>query len=220
MAGRRISRDETAELAGAGPPLPPVHAAIMNNDVSTLASLIKSGSAQLHPENLETPLHTAARTGTMECLKWLLENHVKSPLDRARNRSTPAHYATVYGRLDALKVRYRLIIVSAHAHSPPCDVFALNYETNDQMILVRFPFTNFILRKNDIIFIHLIPKSISMSCSVLLPQLLVTHDKQKSKEITEQIDENGLSILSLATLQGQASLTCPPLIVYVSTHCR
>ena len=104
MAGRRVSRDESAELAGAGAPLPPVHAAIMNNDVGHLSTLIKSGSAQLHPENLETPLHTAARAGAMDCLNWLLENRIKSPLDRARNRSTPAHYATVYGRLDALKV--------------------------------------------------------------------------------------------------------------------
>ena len=33
-------------------------------------------------------------------------------------------------------------------------------------------------------------------------QLVVTHDRQNSQEIAEETDENGLSILSLATLQG------------------
>ena len=35
-----------------------------------------------------------------------------------------------------------------------------------------------------------------------LPQLLVTYDEHISQEIAEQTDDNGLSILSLATLQG------------------
>ena len=104
MASRRISKDESAEVAGVGAPLPPVHAAIINKDVSNLAELIQTGSAQVHPESQETPLHTAARVGSIECLRWLLENRIKSPLDRSRSGSTPAHYAAVYGRLEALKV--------------------------------------------------------------------------------------------------------------------
>ena len=105
MATRRISKDESAEVAGVGAPLPPVHAAIINKDATKLAELIQTGSAQVHPESLETPLHTAARVGSIDCLRWLLENRIKSPLDRARNGSTPAHYAAVYGRLEALKVK-------------------------------------------------------------------------------------------------------------------
>ena len=81
------------------------HAAIINKDATKLAELIQTGSAQVHPESLETPLHTAARVGSIDCLRWLLENRIKSPLDRARNGSTPAHYAAVYGRLEALKVK-------------------------------------------------------------------------------------------------------------------
>lgn len=103
-ATRTVSKDESAEMAGVGAPLPPVHAAVTNDDVTKLAELIQAGSAQLHPETLETPLHTATRVGAMDCLRWLLENRIMSPFDRARNGSTPAHYAAVYGRLEALKV--------------------------------------------------------------------------------------------------------------------
>ena len=101
----RVSKGESAEMAGVDAPLPPVHDAVINNDVTKLAELVQAGSAQLHPETLETPLHTATRVGSMDCLRWLLENRIKSPFDRARNGSTPAHYAAVYGRLDALKVQ-------------------------------------------------------------------------------------------------------------------
>ena len=111
MAARKSSKDQSAESAGVGMPLPPVHAAIINKDVTKLAELIRAGSPQLHPETQDTPLHTATRVGAIDCLRWLLQNGVKSPLDRARNGSAPAHYAAVYGRLEALKVLFVCVLI-------------------------------------------------------------------------------------------------------------
>ena len=97
---RRISRDETAE--NDGPPLD-VHVAVMENNLKTLQELIQSGAPQLHQKTYETALHVAARTPALECLQWLLDNYINSPLDTDCNGSTPCHYAVVYGNLEALK---------------------------------------------------------------------------------------------------------------------
>ena len=95
--------------ASTAPP-PPMHVAIMNRDLKKLQKCLQSGEAQLHPVTKETPLHAAARSGAMECLRWLLENHVNSPFDRDRDGSTPGHYCAVYGQLEALKVCQGLIV--------------------------------------------------------------------------------------------------------------
>ena len=97
---KKISKD------GSGPdaPSPPVHVAVANKDLKRLQELIQSGAPQLHPKTHETALHVAARTGSMECLRWLLSNNINSPFDKDRNGSTPCHYAAVYGQIEALKV--------------------------------------------------------------------------------------------------------------------
>ena len=108
---RKISRDESATDI----PPPQLHIAIMNKDLNKVKRLVQSGASQLHPKTRETPLHVAARNGALECLRWLLDNNVNSPLDKDRDGSTPAHYSAVYGQLEALKVtcvplEYRLFI--------------------------------------------------------------------------------------------------------------
>lgn len=131
---KKISKD------GSGPdaPSPPVHVAVANKDLKRLQELIQSGAPQLHPKTHETALHVAARTGSMECLRWLLSNNINSPFDKDRNGSTPCHYAAVYGQIEALKA-------------------------------------------------------------------LLTHDQQ-NHQIAKVTDENGLSILALATLQGDITM--------------
>lgn len=100
----RVSRVSKKPSATDVPP-PPIHNAIINNDLKTLQKLIASGDTpQLHPITKETPLHAAARNGSMECIKWLLDNRVNSLFDKDRDGSTPAHYCAVYGQLEALKV--------------------------------------------------------------------------------------------------------------------
>ncbi len=91
-------------------PSPPMHEAIMNGDLKKLQQLLKSGDVQLHPVTRETPLHMAARSGAIECLRWLLDNGINSPLDKDRDGSTPGHYCAVYGQLEALKVTGAIFI--------------------------------------------------------------------------------------------------------------
>lgn len=101
MAKRKLAGDESTTNEG---PMLPLHAAITKDDLEAMIELVQRGAAQVHPETRETPLHTAARVGALKCLRWLLDNHIKSPFDKARNGSSPVHYAAVYGQLEAMKV--------------------------------------------------------------------------------------------------------------------
>ncbi len=85
-------------------PSPPLHKAIINRDLKQLKKLLLSGDGQLHPVTKETPLHVAARSGSMECLRWLLDNNINSPFEKDRDGSTPGHFCAAYGQLEALKV--------------------------------------------------------------------------------------------------------------------
>ena len=93
-----------------GPPLDsPVeqlltHEAAANNDIARLSDLVQEGSPLVGPDTRETPLHAAAKKGAMDALRWLLDNGTASPLEKAGNGNTAAHYAAVYGHLEALKV--------------------------------------------------------------------------------------------------------------------
>ena len=82
----------------------PTHQAAASNDVDRLADLIQEGSPLVGPETSETPLHAAAKRGAVETLRWLLDNKTVSPLEKAGNGNAAAHYAAVYGHLEALKV--------------------------------------------------------------------------------------------------------------------
>lgn len=100
----RVSRVSKKPSTSDVPP-PPIHDAIISKDLKTLQKLIAAADTpQLHPVTKETPLHAAARNGSMECMKWLLDNRVNSLFVRDRDGSTPAHYCAVYGQLEALKV--------------------------------------------------------------------------------------------------------------------
>ena len=98
---RKLGRDESVTHEG---PMLPLHGAIAKDDLETVIDLVQKGAAQVHPETRETPLHTAARVGSLKCLQWLLENHINSPFNKASNGSSPVHYAAVYGQLEAMKV--------------------------------------------------------------------------------------------------------------------
>ena len=87
-----------------GFPSPPIHKAIVSRDLKQLKKLLLSGDIQLHPVTKETPLHVAARTGAIECLRWLLDNNTNSPFDKDRDGSTPGHFSAAYGQLETLKV--------------------------------------------------------------------------------------------------------------------
>ena len=82
----------------------PIHIAAAKNDVQEMARLIQQGETVIDRDTNESPLHAAARSGSNDALIWLLENHIASPLEKASNGNTAAHYAAVYGHLEALKV--------------------------------------------------------------------------------------------------------------------
>ena len=82
----------------------PTHQAAASNDVAVLADLVHEGSPLLGTETKETPLHAAAKKGAVDTLKWLLDNKTVSPLEKASNGNSAAHYAAVYGYMEALKV--------------------------------------------------------------------------------------------------------------------
>ena len=93
-------------IAPAEPPheLLPSHVAASRNDVQELSRLCSANEETLDPQTKETPLHAAARSGSVGALEWLLENNVASSTAKAANGNTAAHYAAVYGHLNALQV--------------------------------------------------------------------------------------------------------------------
>lgn len=101
---RKISRDETAQLAKDGPP---THLAILNKDVTALQKLVQSGASHYNSKNRETALHVAARSGSVQCLQWLIDNRIGSPMEKDSNGSTCCHYAAVYGNMEILEVLLR-----------------------------------------------------------------------------------------------------------------
>ena len=82
----------------------PTHQAAARNDVAELAELVREGSPLLGTDAKETPLHAAAKRGALDTLRWLLDDKTVSPLEKASNGNSAAHYAAVYGHLEALKV--------------------------------------------------------------------------------------------------------------------
>ena len=82
----------------------PTHQAAAMNNVAELDSLVREGAQLESTETKETPLHAAAKRGALDTLAWLLENKTVSPLKKASNGNTAAHYAAVYGHSKALKV--------------------------------------------------------------------------------------------------------------------
>jgi ankyrin repeat protein len=91
--------------ASAGPTIP-THIAAQQNDVSLLAEYVQDGQELIDEETGENPFHSAARGGSIEAIKWLLENRPSdiSPRHKANNGHTPAHAAAVYNHMEALKM--------------------------------------------------------------------------------------------------------------------
>lgn len=82
----------------------PTHKAAVKNDVGKLSKLVEEGAPLEDPTTRETPLHAAAKTGSLDALKWLLEKEVVA-LDRKSSVGyTAPHLAAVYGHVECLKV--------------------------------------------------------------------------------------------------------------------
>ena len=82
----------------------PSHIAAVKNDVEKLAKLVEEGEPLEDPNTKETPLHAAAKMGSLDSLRWLLRNNTVSPEARSSSGYTAAHWAAVYGHFDCLKV--------------------------------------------------------------------------------------------------------------------
>ena len=95
----RDEEDADAQLLAA-------HVAAARNNVQELGELVAKDEPLVN-ESGETPLHAAARTGSNDTLRWLLDNGTVPPRAKAKDDNTAAHYAAVYGHLGALKVGWR-----------------------------------------------------------------------------------------------------------------
>ncbi len=125
-------------------PSPPLHKAIINRDLKQLKKLLLSGDGQLHPVTKETPLHVAARSGSMECLRWLLDNNINSPFEKDRDGSTPGHFCAAYGQLEALKViAYAMcsswvyiVIVNNYVNNTFQTIFSITEESIEMIMIL------------------------------------------------------------------------------------
>ena len=84
----------------------PSHVAAAYNNVSELFRLVVEGAELEDPTSKETPLHAAAKSGSLDTLKLLVEKGVV-PLEAKSGRGgyTAAHLAAVWGHFQCLKVR-------------------------------------------------------------------------------------------------------------------
>ncbi len=84
--------------------LPQTLSAASKGDITTLIKLS-------HQVNLDrcydkfgaTPVHYSARTGRLECMKWLIQSAGLSGEKPAHNGATPVHDAAATGQLDCLQ---------------------------------------------------------------------------------------------------------------------
>lgn len=83
----------------------PTHLAAVKNDVEKLSQLVGEKAPLEDPSTNETPLHAAAKMGSLEALKWLMRNRTVQIDIKGSGGYTAAHYAAVYGHFDCLKVR-------------------------------------------------------------------------------------------------------------------
>ena len=83
----------------------PTHKAAVKNDTEKLAALLQENAPTIDPSTKETPLHAAAKTGSVEALKWMIKSKSVEMDAKSTTGYTPAHLAAVYGHLDCLKVR-------------------------------------------------------------------------------------------------------------------
>lgn len=105
-----MSEQDLRESHPGPPPDSPIeriatHQAAASNNVIELANLVQEGAQLLGADTKETPLHAAAKKGALDSLRWLLDNKTVLPLEKAGNGNSAAHYAAVYGHLEALKVK-------------------------------------------------------------------------------------------------------------------
>lgn len=83
----------------------PSHLAAANNNVSELSRLVGEEAELEDHRSKETPLHAAAKSGSLDTLKWMVAKGV-GPLEAksSRNGYTAAHLAVVRGHFQCLKV--------------------------------------------------------------------------------------------------------------------
>ena len=85
-------------------PTLPTHVAALQNRVQDLEQLLKQGEELVDESTGESPFHAAARGGSIDVIRWLLQNVTAvTPRDKAINGHTPAHVAAVYGHMGALR---------------------------------------------------------------------------------------------------------------------
>jgi len=82
----------------------PTHIAAVKNDIKKLAKLVEEGAPLKDPSTKETPLHAAAKMGSLQALKWLLKNKTVDLAAKSSTGYTAAHMAAVYGHFECLKV--------------------------------------------------------------------------------------------------------------------
>lgn len=82
----------------------PTHIAAVKNDVEKLSKLVEEGAPLEDPTTKETPLHAAAKMGSLDALRWMLSKEMVKLETRSTGGYTAAHLAAVYGHFECLKV--------------------------------------------------------------------------------------------------------------------
>ena len=103
-----------------------MHIAARKGQISILIYLVENNIIEKkdipRAKNGATPAHDAAGTGNLECLRYLLNCTIASPIDLDFNSSTPLHWATQNGHLQVVQ----WLVLDAKA---PIDVVAKNGAT-------------------------------------------------------------------------------------------
>lgn len=82
----------------------PSHKAAVKDDIEKLSALVEEKAPLEDPTTKETPLHAAAKVGSLKVVKWLLKNKVVDMECKSSVGYTAAHLAAVYGHFECLKV--------------------------------------------------------------------------------------------------------------------
>lgn len=82
---------------------PAINAARLGHENCLITAYRTLGGLNETDDYGATPIHYAARSGKLDCLKWLVQNSGISSNAVAKNGSTAAHDAAAMGHLECLK---------------------------------------------------------------------------------------------------------------------